>query len=230
MKTIGIIGGMSWESSAVYYSLINRGIQAALGGLHSARLIMFSVDFAEIEPLQTQGKWKEAGDVLAHAASCLEASGAELVLIGTNTMHKVADQVSAAISVPLLHIAEAIGEEAKAKKMQRLGLMGTRFTMEQDFLKKELNQRYELDIVVPASQEREVIHRIIYDELCRGIISDESRRDLAEIAGHLGDEGAQGVILGCTELPLLLSNSESPVPVLDTTALHAQLAVSKSLE
>lgn len=229
MKTIGVIGGMSWESSAEYYALINRGVQAALGGLHSAQIVLFSVDFAPIEHLQTQGRWDEAGDVLSDAARCLERSGADLILIGTNTMHRVADRVAQAVGVPLIHIADAIGGEAARLGMNRLGLMGTRFTMEQDFLKDALHDRFGCAVIIPDENQRAEIHRVIYEELCLGKILEPSRRRMIRIVQDLADRGAQGIVLGCTELPLLIRSSDCAIPLLNTTALHAARAVELAL-
>ncbi|MEU5897691.1 MULTISPECIES: aspartate/glutamate racemase family protein [Streptomyces] len=224
MKTIGLIGGMSWESSAEYYRLLNELVRDRLGGLHSARCVLYSVDFAEIERLQVQGEWVRAGDVLAAAAKGVEAAGADLVLICTNTMHKVADQVQAAISVPLLHLGDATAEAVHRAGVTRVGLLGTAFTMEQDFCRERLSA-HGLDVLVPDEAGRGLVHRVIYEELCLGVVREESRAAYQEVIRRLVDRGAQGVILGCTEIELLIGQEHSPVPVFPTTRLHAEAAV-----
>ncbi|WP_055567703.1 aspartate/glutamate racemase family protein [Streptomyces atriruber] len=228
MKTIGLIGGMSWESSAEYYRLLNEGVRERLGGLHSARCVLYSVDFAEIEQLQVNGEWERAGDVLAAAAEGVEAAGADLVLICTNTMHKVADQVAAALSVPLLHLADATAEAVRAAGVTRVGLLGTAFTMEQDFYRERLTG-HGLDVLVPDDGGRDVVHRVIYEELCLGVVREESRAAYQEVIRGLVRRGAEGVILGCTEIELLIGQAHSPVPVFPTTRLHAEAAVDAAL-
>ncbi|QES41988.1 aspartate/glutamate racemase [Streptomyces venezuelae] len=228
MKTIGLIGGMSWESSAEYYRLLNELVRERLGGLHSARCVLYSVDFAEIERLQVQGEWERAGGVLAAAAKGVEAAGADLVLICTNTMHKVADQVQDAISVPLLHLGDATAEAVRRAGATRVGLLGTAFTMEQDFYRDRL-AAHGLDVLVPDEAGRDVVHRVIYEELCLGVVREESRVAYQEVIRGLVDRGAQGVILGCTEIELLVQQEHSPVPVFPTTRLHAEAAVDVAL-
>ncbi|MFI1679300.1 aspartate/glutamate racemase family protein [Streptomyces sp. NPDC020607] len=228
MKTIGLIGGMSWESSAEYYRLLNELVRERLGGLHSARCVLYSVDFAEIEQLQVQGEWERAGDVLAAAAKGVEAAGADLVLICTNTMHKVADQVKAAISVPLLHLGDATAEAVRRAGITRVGLLGTAFTMEQDFYRDRL-AGHGLDVLVPDAEGRGLVHRVIYEELCLGVVREESRAAYQEVIRSLVRRGAEGVILGCTEIELLIGEADSPVPVFPTTRLHAEAAVDAAI-
>ncbi|MZD03836.1 amino acid racemase [Streptomyces sp. SID5785] len=228
MRTIGLLGGMSWESTAEYYRLLNELTRARLGGLHSARCVLYSVDFAEIEQLQVQGRWDEAGELLADAAAALERAGADLVLICTNTMHKVADRVADAVSVPLLHLADATADAVLAAGVTRVGLLGTAFTMEQDFYRARLAARG-LDVIVPDAPERAIVHRVIYEELCLGIVRDASREAYREVIGSLVGRGAAGVVLGCTEIELLVGQQDSPVPVFPTTRLHAEAAVTAAL-
>ncbi|MFB7123422.1 aspartate/glutamate racemase family protein [Kitasatospora sp. NPDC056273] len=228
MKTIGLIGGMSWESTAEYYRLLNRLTRERLGGLHSARLVLYSVDFAQIERLQTAGRWEEAGEVLADAARSLEAAGADLLLICTNTMHKVADQVAAAVSVPLLHLADTTAAAVRAAGLRRVGLLGTAFTMEQDFYRGRLAAGG-LDVQVPQADSRALIHRVIYEELCVGLVREESRAAYRQVIGELVAGGAEGIVLGCTEIELLVRPEDSPVPVFPTTRLHAEAAVDAAL-
>ncbi|MBO1418810.1 aspartate/glutamate racemase family protein [Streptomyces sp. FH025] len=228
MKTLGLIGGMSWESTAEYYRLLNTLTRSRLGGLHSARLVLHSVDFAEIERLQVEGRWDEAGAVLADAARSLEAAGAELLLICTNTMHKVADQVQAATSVPLLHLADATAEAVRAAGVRRVGLLGTAFTMEQDFYRGRLASGG-LDVLVPQADSRALVHRIIYEELCVGLVREESRASYRRVIDELVAAGAEGIVLGCTEIELLIRPEDSPVPVFPTTRLHAEAAIDAAL-
>lgn len=228
MKTLGLIGGMSWESTVPYYRLINQTVKQELGGLHSARLLLYSVDFAEIERLQMSGDWDTAGQVLADAARALRAGGAELLVICTNTMHKVADAVEAASGLPLLHIADATANEIRAQGLQRVGLLGTRFTMEQDFYRQRL-VGHGLEVLVPEADDRGIVHRVIYDELCLGQVRDESRQQYRRIIADLVARGAQGVILGCTEIGLLVGNDDASVPLFDTAALHARHAALAAL-
>jgi aspartate racemase len=225
MKTLGLIGGMSWESTVPYYRLINEGVKARLGGLHSAKLVLYSVDFAEVEALQRAGQWQTAGQMLAQAAQSLHAAGAQGVVLCTNTMHKVADAIESAVDLPLIHIADATAQVVRAAGLQRVGLLGTRFTMEQDFYKARLQNAFGLDVLVPSQPERDEVHRIIYDELCLGQVHGASRDAYRRVMGQLVSEGVQGIILGCTEIGLLVSDKDSPVPLFDTTALHAQAAV-----
>lgn len=228
MRTIGLIGGMSWESTAEYYRLLNELTRERLGGLHSARIVLHSVDFAEIERLQVAGDWDEAGRVLGAAARSLEAAGADLLLICTNTMHKVADQVQAATSVPLLHLADATADAVRAAGARRVGLLGTAFTMEQDFYRGRL-AGHGLDVLVPDEAGRALVHRVIYEELCLGVVRDSSRAAYQEVIADLVDAGAEGVVLGCTEIELLIGAQDSPVPVFPTARLHAEAAVREAL-
>lgn len=229
MRTIGLLGGMSWESTQDYYRRINRGVQQALGGLHSAQLVLYSVDFAPIEAAQAAGDWARAGELLAQAARAIEAAGADFLLLCTNTMHRVAPDIEAAISIPLLHIADATGDALAAAGVRRVGLLGTAFTMEQAFYRGRLEQRYGLEVLVPEPQERQRVHRVIYEELCLGVVRDESRADYQRIAEALAARGAEAVILGCTEIGLLLSQQDTRVPLFDTTAIHAERAVALAL-
>ncbi|MEV7022015.1 aspartate/glutamate racemase family protein [Kitasatospora sp. NPDC093558] len=229
MKTLGLIGGMSWESTAEYYRLLNELTRERLGGLHSARLVLYSVDFATVERLQAEGRWTEAGELLAGAARSLEAAGADLLLICTNTMHKVADQVASAVSVPLLHLADATAAAVRTAGLRRVGLLGTAFTMEQDFYRGRLASSGGLDVLVPAAESRALVHRIIYDELCVGLVREESRAEFRRVIGELVAEGAEGVILGCTEIELLVHPADSPVPVFPTARLHAEAAITAAL-
>jgi aspartate racemase len=229
MKTIGLIGGMSWESSIEYYRYINEIVKEKLGGLHSAQSLMYSVDFAEIETLQHQGRWPEAATILIEAAKSLENGGADFVVLCTNTMHKVADGIQASVNIPFLHIADATAQLVKASGIQTIGLLGTRFTMEEDFYKGRLSDKYGLNVVVPTAQEREIIHRVIYDELVVGKIQQHSRAQYKDIIEHLISQGAEGIILGCTEIGLLVHQEDSGVPLFDTTRIHAEAAVEYAL-
>ncbi len=228
MRTLGLIGGMSWESTLLYYRAINQAVMARLGGLHSAKLVLWSVDFAEIADLQAQQRWHDAGERLADAAKRLEAAGAEAILICTNTMHKVAPQVAAAVRAPLLHIAEALGTRLREHGITRIGLLGTRFTMEQDFYRDALRDMG-IDMRVPDETDRDHVHRIIFDELCRGQIRDDSRDTYRRTIARLIDDGAQAIVFGCTEIGMLVSAADSAVPVFDTTTLHAEAAVAFAL-
>jgi aspartate racemase len=230
MKTIGLIGGMSWESSIEYYKVINETIRAKLGGFHSAKCIMYSVDFAEIEPLQHQGKWKETTQILISAARSVEAGGADFVIFCTNTMHKVADEVQKKIRIPILHIADAMAKTIKDQALTKVGLLGTKFTMEEDFYKGRLSQKHHLQIIIPPPEDREVVHRIIYEELCMGEIKPSSKTRYLEIIERLAKNGAEGIILGCTEIGLLVKKEDTRVPLFDTTKIHAMAAVEYALE
>jgi aspartate racemase len=229
MKTIGLIGGMSWESSAEYYRLINTLVKERLGGFHSAKCVMISVDFAEIETLQRENRWTESAQVLIAAAQGLERAGADVVLLCTNTMHKVADDIQASIQVPFLHIADATAEQIEAQGLTTIGLLGTRFTMEEDFYVGRLAQRFGLRVSIPAAAERAMIHRVIYDELVLGEIKADSKAQYLAAIEHLIEHGAQGIILGCTEIGLLVQAEDCRVPIFDTTRLHAQAAVEWAL-
>lgn len=230
MKTIGLIGGMSWESSIEYYRIINQETRNRLGGLHSAKSVMFSVDFAEIEELQDQGRWAEAGTLLTTVGRYIEAGGADFVVLCTNTMHKVAADIQANINIPLLHIADATARKIKQEGLRRIALLGTRFTMEEDFYKGRLIQTFGLDVLIPEPDEIATVNRIIYEELCMGKILKESKAAYGQIIQGLVHKGAQGVILGCTEIGLLVQQEDSPVPLFDTTGIHAEAAVAFALE
>ncbi|MFQ1796414.1 aspartate/glutamate racemase family protein [Aeromonas veronii] len=229
MKCIGLLGGMSWESTVSYYQALNRGVRAQLGGLHSARVLLNSVDFAGIERLQHAGDWPTTARLLAAEARKLQDGGADFLLIGTNTMHKVAPEIEAAIDIPLLHIADATAAKLRADGITRVGLLGTRFTMEQDFYKGRLQTNFGLEVLVPAEAERERVHRIIYDELCLGEIRESSRAEYLAIIEGLAAAGAEAVILGCTEIALLVGDARAAVPLYDTTAIHAEAAVALAL-
>ena len=229
MTTIGLLGGMSWESTVPYYRLINQAVKAHLGGLHSARLVLYSVDFHEIERLQHAGRWEEAGLALADAARTLERAGAECIVLATNTMHKVAPAIEAAVAIPLLHIVEPTAAAIKAAGHAKVGLLGTRFTMEEDFYRARLEHRHGIAVLIPEREDREEVHRIIYDELCLGIVSDASRSFYRAAIARLTARGAQAVILGCTEITLLVTAQDCAVPLYDTTTLHAAHAAQFAL-
>lgn len=229
MRTLGLLGGMSWESTLPYYRLLNERVRERLGGLHSAKLLLYSVDFAEIETLQHRGEWEVAGALLADAAVRLQDAGAQALLICTNTMHRVAGQIEAATTVPLLHIADATAQRIHAAGLSRVGLLGTRFTMEQAFYRERL-ERSGRDVVVPDAAARERIHAIIYDELCRGVILEESRAFYRQAIAALVEQGAQGVILGCTEIALLVGDDDAAVPLFDTARIHAQAAADWAMD
>jgi aspartate racemase len=229
MKTIGLLGGMSWESSLEYYRIVNETVKELLGGLHSAKCVLVSVDFAEIEILQHEGRWGEASQQLTTAGQNLEKAGADFVLLCTNTMHKLADEIQAGLSVPFLHIADATARKIAAAGIQKVGLLGTRFTMEEDFYKGRLNQQHGLTVLIPDNQEREIIHRVIYDELVLGKINPESKAEYVQIMGRLVQSGAEGIILGCTEIGLLVQEGDSPVSLFDTTRIPAEAAVEYAL-
>jgi aspartate racemase len=225
MKTIGLIGGMSWESSIEYYRIINETVKEKLGGLHSAKSLMATVDFAEIEKLQHEDRWDEAGQILVKCAQNLERGGADCIVLCTNTMHKLADQIIANVNIPFLHIADATAEKIFSEGMKKIGLLGTRFTMEHDFYKGRLIQNFGLDVLVPSKEDRDIIHRVIYEELVQGKIVDASRAEYKRIMETLIAQGAQGIILGCTEIELLVKQDDSSVPLFPTTTIHAVAAV-----
>jgi aspartate racemase len=229
VKTLGLLGGMSWESTASYYALINEEVKQRLGGLHSARLLLDSVDFAEIAELQHSGNWAALGSRLASEACRLERAGADCVLLCTNTMHRVAEKLENALSVPLLHIADATGETMRADGIRRAGLLGTRFTMREAFYRERLQERFGLEVLTPTDDEQERVHKVIYEELCRGQIQPASREDYLRIIDGLRHQGAEAVILGCTEIALLVAQSHTAVPLYDTTRLHALKAVEFAL-
>jgi len=226
MKTIGLLGGMSWESTIPYYRLINEGVKAKLGGLHSASLLLHSVDFHEIEVCQRSGEWEKAGDILADAAVGLQNAGAQAIVLCTNTMHKIAGQIEARCEVPFLHIADATGRTIVAQKQRRVALLGTRYTMEQDFYRGRLSEAFAIETLIPDEADRERVNQIIFDELCLGTFSAASRDYYIALIAKLAAQGAEGVIFGCTEIGLLVSQAQSPVPVFDTAALHAADAVT----
>jgi aspartate racemase len=228
MKTIGLIGGMSWESTVPYYAMINEAIRDRLGGLHSAKILLYSVEFAEIERMQHEGRWDEAGALLADVARRLESAGADFLVLCTNTMHLVAPQIEAAVNIPLLHIADPTAEAVKRSGIATIGLLATRFTMEKDFYRARL-ERAGLRVLIPDERDRELVHRIIYDELCLGRIEDASRDAYKEVIARLLAAGAEGIILGCTEIGLLIKPEDAPVPLFDTTALHARAAAEMAL-
>ncbi|HAL30854.1 MAG TPA: aspartate racemase [Coriobacteriia bacterium] len=229
MKTIGVIGGMSWESTVPYYRDMNELVKRRLGGLHSARVVLYSVDFAEVARIQAAGAWNEAGMLMAHAAHSLQAAGADVVLLATNTMHEVAYAIEAAITVPFIHIADPTGEAIRTAGLTTVGLLGTRFTMERDFYRARLAERHGIAVVTPAEADRAEVHRVIYEELALGVISERSRNAFAAIIERLADDGAEGVILGCTEIPLLVRQEGSALPLFDTGALHVRAAVDFAL-
>ena len=229
MKTIGLIGGMSWESSAEYYRLINQETKRRLGGHHNAPSVMVTVDFAEVELLQHAGRWDELGGILAQAAQRLERGGAELVVLCTNTMHKLADSVTGAVRIPLLHIADATAEAIRQAGQRRVGLLGTKFTMEQPFYADRLHQGFGIETLIPGDADRQLIHEVIYEELCHGMVRKASREAFRAIIARLAADGAEAVILGCTEIGLLLSQADSSLPVHDSTVLHARAAVEFAL-
>jgi aspartate racemase len=229
VKTIGLIGGMSWESSAAYYRIINEAVHDRLGGVHSAKSVMVSVDFAEIEALQRQGRWSEATQAMVEAAQSVERGGADFVVICTNTMHKMADDVQKAIHVPLLHIADAAAEPIKARGLRKVGLLGTKFTMEEEFYRGRLAQRHGLQVLIPDAEDRAIVHRVIYEELVVGEINPTSQAQYRRIIAGLVRQGAEGIVLGCTEIGLLVKEADSPVPLFDTTRIHALAAVEYAL-
>ncbi len=229
MKTIGLLGGMSWESTELYYRWINEGVKARLGGLHSAKIALVSVDFQEIEELQVTGDWDAAGIALAQAAQRVEAAGADFLVICTNTMHKVAPAIEAAINIPLLHIADATADAIKTAGFDTIGLLGTNFTMEQDFYRGRLVDHHGLSVLIPCETDRQIVHRIIYGELVLGQVNEESRAEYLRIIDALAAEGAEAIILGCTEITMLVQQEHTSVPLFDTTAIHAAAAVSFAL-
>jgi len=230
MKTIGLIGGMSWESTVSYYQAINQGVKLELGGLHSAKVCLYSVDFDEIEKLQRQNRWHDSAILLAKAAQAVAAGGADFVLICTNTMHKVADEVQAAISIPLVHIADATAQKLITDGIKRVGLLGTKFTMQEDFYKNRLTERFGIEVLVPTSTAQDMIHDVIYNQLCLGVINHQSRQDFISVINHLYQQGAEAVILGCTEIALLVEPQHTDVPLYDTTQIHAAKAVALAIK
>jgi aspartate racemase len=230
MKTIGLLGGMSWESTVEYYKAINEGVKDSLGGLHSAKIAMYSVDFDQIEKLQHQGDWEETAQILTKAALSVQSAGADFILICTNTMHKVAPSIETALNIPLLHIADATAEVLVKKGIKKVGLLGTAFTMEQDFYKGRLTDKYNLTVIVPNEDDRSIIHNVIYKELCLGKSLAASKAEYLRIIESLANQGAEAVILGCTEIGLLVNQVDTQVELLDTTYLHAQKAVEYAIK
>lgn len=230
MKIIGLIGGMSWESSLEYYKILNETVKKKLGKLHSAKTILYSVDFEPIKVLQHEGKWDELTNIMIDAAKSLEKSGADLLLICTNTMHKMAGDIEKNISIPLLHIADATAFAIKNQKLKKVALLGTKFTMEQDFYKGRLKEKHNLDVLIPDNEDRDLVHKIIYNELCLGNIKSSSKNEYIRIINKLVENGAEGIILGCTEIPLLIKQNDVSVPIFDTTSIHAEMAVDQALK
>ena len=229
MKLIGLIGGMSWESSAAYYRILNRAVQSRLGGVHSARTLMLSVEFGAVERLQHDGDWGALEGMMVEAAQALERGGADFVMLCTNTMHKLADAIAASVAIPFLHIADPTAAAIRTAGHQRVGLLGTAFTMEQDFYRGRLAERHGLDVLVPGADDRRIVHDVIYGELVRGVVRRESRDAYRAVIARLVAAGAEAIILGCTEIMLLVDQGDSAVPLFDTTALHAQAAVEQAL-
>ncbi len=230
MKTIGLIGGMSWESSAIYYNCMNKAVRRELGGFHSAKTLMLSVDFAEVEHLQHEGDWKALDQMMAGAALQLEKGGADLVLLCTNTMHLCTPAIEASIEIPFYHIAEAAGQAIAKQGLKKVGLLGTRFTMEKDFYKAKLRKDFGIEVIIPDSEDMDIVHQIIYGELVHGVIEEASREKYKAIIAKLEERGAEGVVLGCTEIPLLISDEDVNIPTFDTTTLHAEGAVAWALK
>jgi len=229
MRTLGLVGGMSWESTASYYAWINRFVAAQLGGLHSARLVLFSVDFAQVEAMQDGGRWDEAAGVLADAARRLAAAGAEILVLCTNTMHVVAPELASAVSAPWIHIADATADAVRVEGARRVGLLGTRYTMDGDFYRGRLSDRHGLDVLVPSEADRALVNEVIYEQLCRGRVEAASREAFRRIVDDLASRGAEGVILGCTEIGLLLDEGDASVPLFDTARIHAERAAAVAL-
>ena len=229
MKTIGLIGGMSWESTVTYYKIINETVKEKLGGLHSAKCILYSVDFHEIEECQANGNWEKSGEILGEAANNLEKAGADFIVICTNTMHKVINQIKEKISIPILHIAEMTAEKILEKGLKNIALLGTKYTMEQDFYKSKLIEK-EINVIIPDKNDIEIINKVIYDELCLGTINSNSKKKFLEIVDKLRSKGAEGIILGCTEIGLLIKNEDTDVPLFDTAVIHAEEAAIYSIK
>lgn len=229
MKTIGLLGGMSWESTVSYYRQINEAVKARLGGLPSAKIVLYSVDFAEIERLQHCGDWEAAGAALAGGAQSLERAGADFIVLCTNTMHKVAPAIETAVEIPLLHIADPTAAAIRKAGLSRIGLLGTRFTMEQDFYRGRLVEQHGIEVLTPEAKDRELVHRVIYEELCLGRIEETSRQSYRDVMQRLVERGAQGIILGCTEISMLMGERDANVPLFDTTAIHAAAAAEQAL-
>ena len=229
LKTIGLIGGMSWESTVTYYKIINETVKEKLGGLHSAKCILYSIDFQEIEECQANGNWEKSGEILGEAANNLEKAGADFIVICTNTMHKVINQIKEKISIPILHIAEMTAEKILEKGLKNIALLGTKYTMEQDFYKSKLIEK-EINVIIPDKNDIEIINKVIYDELCLGTINSNSKKKFLEIVDKLRSKGAEGIILGCTEIGLLIKNEDTDVPLFDTAVIHAEEAAIYSIK
>ena len=229
MKTIGLIGGMSWESTLEYYRIINEEVSRRLGGLHSAKILMYSVDFGELEPLMREGKWDEIGGHMATIAKTIESGGADVILLCTNTVHKVAGWIEGAITVPFIHIADATGEEITKKGLKKVALLGTRYTMEGTFYRDRLTEKFGLSVLIPPDKKRGILNDVIFNELCKGVINESSKSQFRAVISQLVTRGAEGIILGCTEIPMLIKEGDSPVPLLDTTSIHALKAVDFAL-
>ncbi len=229
MKTIGLLGGMSWESTALYYKQINEEVKKQLGGLHSAKVVIYSVDFDEIEKLQHQGKWDETAKILSEAAKNIQNASADFLVICTNTMHKVAPTIQEHIDIPILHIANATGKKLQEEGIKRVGLLGTAFTMQQDFYKDTIQTNFDIEVIVPIEEDIKIVHKIIYEELCLGTIKESSKKEYLRIIDSLSSQGAQGVILGCTEIGMLVSQEDTQIKLFDTTYIHAIEAVNKAL-
>lgn len=230
MKTIGLIGGMSWESSIEYYKLINELVKEKLGGVHSCKSIMHSVDFSEIEKLQHNGEWEKLTEIMVNIAKKIEKSGADCIVICTNTMHKMAEDIEKEVKIPLIHIADSVGENIVKLNLKKVALIGTKFTMEQDFYKERIRNKFGIEVIIPNENDKNIVHRVIYEELVKGQFKDESRKEYIRIIRELTKEGAEGVILGCTEIPLLISQTDVEIPIFDTTKLHSESAVEFALK
>lgn len=229
MKTIGLLGGMSWESTALYYKLINEEIKKQLGGLHSAKVVIYSIDFDEIEKLQHSGNWDETAVILSEAAKNIQNASADFLLICTNTMHKVAPEIKKNIDIPILHIADATGKKLQEENIEKIGLLGTAFTMKQDFYKERINNNFNIEVIIPNELDMNIVHKIIYEELCLGIVKDDSKKEYLRIIDNLVSKGAQGVILGCTEIGMLIKKEDTKVKLFDTTLIHSLEAVKQAL-
>ncbi len=229
MKTIGLLGGMSWESTALYYKLINEEIKKQLGGLHSAKVVIYSIDFDEIEKLQHCGNWDETAVILSEAAKNIQNASADFLLICTNTMHKVAPEIKKNIDIPILHIADATGKKLQEENIEKIGLLGTAFTMKQDFYKERINNNFNIEVIIPNELDMNIVHKIIYEELCLGIVKDDSKKEYLRIIDNLVSKGAQGVILGCTEIGMLIKKEDTKVKLFDTTLIHSLEAVKQAL-
>lgn len=229
MKTIGLLGGMSWESTALYYKLINEEIKKQLGGLHSAKVVIYSIDFDEIEKLQHCGNWDETAVILSEAAKNIQNASADFLLICTNTMHKVAPEIKKNIDIPILHIADATGKKLQEENIEKIGLLGTAFTMKQDFYKERINNNFNIEVIIPNELDMNIVHKIIYEELCLGVLKDDSKKEYLRIIDNLVSKGTQGVILGCTEIGMLIKKEDTKVKLFDTTLIHSLEAVKQAL-